>query len=154
MGADSIAASGPMTCPLPAPYTALVVPCVSLGLPLRKPAHAKEGALTEAEYDDWASQERSRVNAYLEGEGISSPSVEWPAFDMAPHFAIWAIESKQVPGKVGWWAFSGDCPTDYVSEDGGCHPRNALKLLLNKWTAYVAALKAGVQPEGIRFGAG
>jgi hypothetical protein len=110
--------------------------------------------LTEAEYDDWASQERSRVNAYLEGEGISSPNVEWPAFDIAPHFAIWAVESKQVPGSVGWWAFSGDCPTDYVSEDGSCHPRNALKLLLNKWTAYVVALKAGMQPEGIRFGTG
>lgn len=108
--------------------------------------------MTEEEYDAWASLERDRVNAYLELQGIASPNVEWPAFDMAPHFAIWAVESKKAPGLVGWWAFSGDCPTDYVSEDGTSHPRNALRLLLEKWATYVPALKAGEQPQGISFG--
>jgi hypothetical protein len=110
--------------------------------------------LTEDEYDAWAAQERGLVNAYLEREGIASPNVEWPAFDVAPHFAIWAVESKLAPGSVGWWAFSGDCPTDHVSDDGHSHPRNALRLLLEKWRAYVPALKAGQQPRGVSFGDG
>ena len=110
--------------------------------------------MDEAEYEQWVTGERRRVKAYLEGQGIVSPNVEWPAFDVPPHFAIWAVESQRVPGKVGWWAFSGDCPTDYVSEDGNCHPRNALKLLLERWRAYVPPLKAGTQPAGVRFGDG
>jgi len=110
--------------------------------------------LTDEEYDAWVSLERSRVKAYLEREGISSPNIEWPAFDVAPRFAIWAVESKKAPGWVGWWAFSGDCPTDYVSEDGSSHPRNALRLLLEKWGAYVPALKEGRKPDGISFGEG
>ncbi len=79
------------------------------------------------EFDQWVDQERSRVECYLETQGIASPSVgPWPAFEVFPHFAIWAVESKRQAGKIGWWAFSGDCPTDFVTEDGKCHPRNAL----------------------------
>jgi hypothetical protein len=110
--------------------------------------------LTDDEYDDWVTVERRRVKAYLEGQGISSPNIEWPAFDVAPHFAVWAVESKSHPGKLGWWAFSGDMPTDYVSEDGNCHPRNALKLLVERWRAYISALNAGSQPEGVTLETG
>lgn len=110
--------------------------------------------MTDDEYDAWVESERPAVKQYLERQGISSPNIEWPAFDVPPHFAIWAVESKGAPGNVGWWAFSGDCPTDYVSEDGNSHPRNALKLLLDRWGAYVPELKGGKQPSGIHFGNG
>lgn len=108
--------------------------------------------MTDDEYEHWAGQERERVKLYLESEGIQSPNVQWPAFDVPPYFAIWAVESKRSPGKVGWWAFSGDCPTDYVSEDGSCHPRNALKRLLQQWQSYLPELDAGRQPAGARIG--
>jgi hypothetical protein len=32
-----------------------------------------------------------------------------------PYLAIWAIRSKANPDAVGWWAVSGDVPTDYVA---------------------------------------
>ncbi len=110
--------------------------------------------MNDTEYEQWVTGERRRVKDYLEGQGLASPNVGWPAFDVPPYFAIWAVESQRVPGKVGWWAFSGDCPTDYVSEDGTCHPRDALKLLLERWRTYVPSLKAGRQPAGVRFGDG
>ena len=82
--------------------------------------------------ENWVNSERNKVKEYLEREGIKNVNIgEWPAFEVNPYFAIWAIESKKAPGKIGWWAFSGDCPTDYISEGGKCHPRNALKNLLN-----------------------
>jgi hypothetical protein len=110
--------------------------------------------MSDEEYDSWVSKQRDRVNAYLESQGIPSPDVQWPAFDVPPHFAIWAVESKKAPGKVGWWAFSGDCPTDYVSEDGNCHPRSALKTLLDRWTRHASDWGAGRQAEGVRIGSG
>jgi hypothetical protein len=114
-----------------------------------------ENPVTDEEYERWVGEQRTGVETYLDNQGINSPNVgPWPAFEMAPHFAIWAVESKKQQGKIGWWAFSGDCPIDYVSEDGKCHPRNALKLLLARWTEYIPAMKAGNQPPGATFGDG
>lgn len=101
----------------------------------------------------WVKSERKKVKEYLEKEGIENPNIgECPAFEVNPYFAIWAIESKKSPEKIGWWAFSGDCPTDYVSEDGKCNPRNALENLINKWKEYVPSLKSGKQPKDVNFG--
>jgi len=109
--------------------------------------------LSDAEYEDWVRRERARVEEYLTTQGIPNPGVgPWPAFDVAPYFAIWAVESKKVAGKIGWWAFSGDCPTDYISEDGQCHPRSALRRLLETWREAFPYLKRGEQPPSVRFG--
>ena len=109
-------------------------------------------AMDEAEFKSWVDKQRADVERYLTRHGIINPNVgPWPAFEVAPYFAIWAVESQKTPGKIGWWAFSGDCPTDYVSEDGKCHPRNALKILLNNWSSWVPALKQGKQPSNTRF---
>ena len=100
--------------------------------------------LNDSEFEEWVTQQRTYVEEYLSAQGIAEPKVgPWPAFEMAPAFAIWAVESKKVAGKIGWWAFSGDCPTDYVSEDGHCHPRKALQRLIDQWRSSVSFLKYG-----------
>lgn len=109
--------------------------------------------MNETELQTWVAKNRRIVFYYLQSQGIENPNVaEWPAFEVAPHFGIWAIESKKTEGKIGWWAFSGDCPTDYVIEDGTCHPRSALKNLLVSWESYIPDMKKGRQPTGIKFG--
>ena len=109
--------------------------------------------MDDEEFREWVAAQRTLVELYLTKHGIDNPSVgPWPAFEVAPHFAIWAVESKEVGGKIGWWAFSGDCPTDYVSEDGAFHPRNALSTLLENWRSYVPHLKQGQQPPSLHFG--
>ena len=111
--------------------------------------------MTDDELEIWVGKQQSDVTAYLRQQGIESPNVgPWPAFEMAPHFAIWAVESKIEAGRVGWWAFSGDCPTDYVSEDGNCHPRNSLRLLLERWRNCIPCMKAGIQPPNMKLGDG
>ena len=112
-------------------------------------------SLDDGEFEAWVVAQRRRVEDYLRAQGIQDPKVgPWPAFEVAPVFAIWAVESKKISGKIGWWAFSGDCPTDYVSEDGQCHPRSALRRLLERWRSYVPFLKCGQQPPGLTFGPG
>ena len=107
------------------------------------------------ELERWVEEVRDDVYAYLEGQGIQKPNIdEWPAFEVAPYFSIWAIESQRNPGKIGWWAFSGDCPTDYVSEDGECHPRAALKTLIENWQGYILHMKQGIQPPKTKIGKG
>lgn len=88
-------------------------------------------AMTDGEAKNWNQKYRGIASRYLEKQGLDNPQIGgFPAFDMAPHFAIWCVESKRFPGKIGWWVFAGDCPTDYVTEKGECHPREALKNLL------------------------
>ena len=111
--------------------------------------------MDDKDFSKWNSSLRAEIISYLEGQGIDAPSVgEWPAFEIAPKFGIWCIESKKVAGKIGWWAFAGDCPTDYVSEDGQCHPRAALTNLVARWSGCIPHMKAGNQPPNMKFGDG
>lgn len=111
--------------------------------------------MTHDEFAAWNRFMRERVISYLEGQGIDSPQVgDWPAFEVAPKFGIWCVESKKQEGKIGWWVFAGDCPTDYVSEDGQCHPRAALANLVKRWRGCIPHMKDGRQPPDINFGDG
>ena len=107
------------------------------------------------ELEAWVARELEKVTYYLEKESIESPNVgEWPAFEVAPYFAIWAVESKSAPGHVGWWAFSGDIPTDYVTKSGETHPRNGLKDLLITWRSYIPKFKNNETYPGVKLGSG
>ncbi len=111
--------------------------------------------MTEEEFAKWNMDRRRDVISYLESQGIDSPQIgDWPAFDVAPYFGIWCVESKKEKGRIGWWAFAGDCPTDYVSEDGDCHPRSALRTLVSNWKRCIPYMKSGKQAPDIKFGDG
>lgn len=111
--------------------------------------------MNDEDFTDWNRSMRAQAIAYLEREGIENPQVGvWPAFDVAPKFGIWCVESQQRKGKIGWWVFAGDCPTDYVAEDGRCHPRAALTNLVDRWADCIPYMKSGRQPPGVRFGDG
>jgi len=111
--------------------------------------------MDDLELERWVEEVRENICLYLEGQGIKKPNVaEWPAFEVSPYFSIWAIESQKTPGQIGWWAFSGDCPSDYVSEDGSCHPRAALKTLIKNWEGYILYMRQGIQPPQTSIGKG
>ncbi|WP_083850757.1 DUF4826 family protein [Novosphingobium sp. Rr 2-17] len=50
-----------------------------------------------------------------------------------PYVAVWAIESVINPGCVGWWAVSGDLPTDYTGCGPERHPREGLRDIAARW---------------------
>jgi Domain of unknown function (DUF4826) len=78
--------------------------------------------------EQWCAERRAEVTAYLQRERVDHGRVgEWPAWHVAPYVSIWAIESKQRPGWVGWWAICGDLPTDYVSAETIKEPRDAVR---------------------------
>ena len=59
------------------------------------------------------------------------------------HLAIWAIESFAAPGSVGWWAISGDAPTDYVSFHDADHPRDAMRHFSRQWAVVSSFMLRG-----------
>lgn len=115
------------------------------------------------DYDDpkveeaWCDEQREVVRRYLAGQkGLVHGEVgEWPAWHAAPYFAIWAVESHVNPGRIGWWAVSGDVPTDYISAsevEPPQHPRKAMKVVAQKWGALAEDMAEGRQGEDYWIG--
>ena len=110
----------------------------------------------ELEYEKeaaWVASEREKVISYLVTQKCAHAGVgEWPAFHIDPYIALWAIQSPSHPGRIGWWAISGDCPTDYMSSASGYHPREALRYFSSEWLAASEAMKRGEPYEGVKIG--
>lgn len=122
-------------------------------LRIRRLIHVMCHPMNEREFENWVMQQREQVIQYLQAQNVIHNGVgNWPAFEIAPHFAIWAIQSKITNGKVGWWAFSGDIPTDYISGLNISDPRQALGHLLKTWQEYLPNLKQGLNPLGVQIG--
>lgn len=93
-----------------------------------------EDEIHQPNEDAWVTEQRGAVLRYLEREGIQHGEVsEWPAWHLLPYLAVWAIESFAAPGRVGWWAISGDVPTDYVSFSDANHPREVMRHFARQW---------------------
>jgi type II secretory pathway component PulL len=89
---------------------------------------------TDEEDAAWYAMQRQKVLNYLAEQGFVHLNIgEWPAWHVAPIVSVWAVESVKQPGWVGWWAISGDCPTDYVTCGGERNPRQALRDLGRRW---------------------
>jgi len=102
------------------------------------------------DYDDpkveerWCSERRSDVAAYLTAERVTHGRIgEWPAWHLAPHVSIWAIESHAKPGWVGWWVICGDLPTDIVSSASVKHPREAMLAFATRWRSAAELMASG-----------
>ncbi len=118
--------------------------------------------MDEPDYDDpefeerWCKQQNARVENYLRSQGVEHGRVgEWPAWHVVPYVAVWAIESRVRPGSIGWWAISGDLPTDYVTAadlEPPQHPRKAAQAFADRCLKLVDAWSKGLDYEGIQIG--
>jgi hypothetical protein len=72
--------------------------------------------ITDSEDAAWAADQRKTVEAYLWTQGCDHAGVSLePRWYLSPYLAVWAVRSKVNPDMVGWWAISGDVPTDYMT---------------------------------------
>lgn len=98
----------------------------------------------------WCGTQRAQVLAYLFDEGFQSANIgEWPAWHVAPIISVWAVESVERPGSVGWWVVSGDFPTDYTACSGERDPRQALRDIGNRWQKAAAHWTGGQAADGL-----
>lgn len=104
----------------------------------------------------WCFEQRENVADYLRSQSLNHGRIgEWPAWHAAPCVAIWAIESLARPESIGWWAISGDLPTDYISSadvTAPQHPRKAVRVFGQKWLEIVDAWRDGREVENCQLG--
>lgn len=105
--------------------------------------------MTTPDYDDpdqeaeWCGLMRAEASRYLVERAVPHGEVgEWPAFRLAPHVAVFAIEHAQQKGFVGHWVVCGDVPTDGVAADGIGDARSALRAFALRWQSDCSAARA------------
>lgn len=100
-----------------------------------------------ADCDDarWAAAQRRLVEGYLQSQGCDHAGVSIePRWHLSPYLAVWAVRSKSNPGLVGWWAISGDVPTDYLPASRDLRSTaDVLSAFSAVWSNATAAMSRG-----------
>jgi len=101
----------------------------------------------------WIRAQRADVIAYLTRESVHHRGVsQEPLWFVYPYVAVWSVESQATPHVIGWWAISGDLPTDYVSGHDAHDPRSVLAHFARKWGEASAAMLSGQPHPEITIG--
>lgn len=102
----------------------------------------------------WVAKQRQTVIDYLAAQRCDHNGVSLePRWFVSPYVALWAVRSKANPDRVGWWAISGDLPTDYLS--AAAHLRSSGDVLIafaDQWRAAAEQMQDGKQMEEYTVG--
>jgi hypothetical protein len=110
-------------------------------------------------YDDpdvqarWITKQRKLVIEYLNREGVCHGGIpDKPDWFLVPYLAIWRVLSLKATGMAGWWAISGDVPTDYISSGGIADPRSAMFKFSENWFELSQYMIRGLPHPGVKIG--
>ncbi len=105
------------------------------------------------EEERWLSAQRAVVEEYLERQRVKHRGVaRFPSFHLWPHVSLWAVQSFRNPGTAGWWAISGDVPTDFIEREREAAPREALREFSERWRDIANHMRRGMPHPQIAFG--
>lgn len=103
--------------------------------------------------EHWLRVQREELQAYLGGEGVVhggiAPEPDWYEPDV---LAIWSVQSGATPERRGWWAVTGDVPTDFLSASDAADARTALAQIAARWQAAAVRMAEGCEPDGFSIG--
>lgn len=102
----------------------------------------------------WVAEQRQIVIEYLAKEGCehNGVSVE-PRWFVSPYVALWAVRSKSHSDGVGWWAISGDLPTDYLTASNDLRTSgDVLIAFAQEWRVAAERMKRGEHPDDVVIG--
>ena len=110
-------------------------------------------------YDDpevearWLVEQRGNVQRYLGVQGVQHGGVApQAAWFVAPDVSVWTVESVAMPGAIGWWAISGDLPTDYLSGHDATDAKSALAAFSSRWRKVARYMLRGEAHPTIKIG--
>jgi hypothetical protein len=111
------------------------------------------------DYDDpqlearWLVEQRGNVQRYLEEQGVLHGSAAFEAeWSVARYVSVWTVRSIAAPDTIGWWAISGDLPTDYLTGQDAADARSALAAFASRWRNVAGYMLRGERHPTIRIG--
>ncbi|MGN6368860.1 MAG: DUF4826 family protein [Phycisphaerae bacterium] len=101
----------------------------------------------------WVQAQRSMLISYLATQNVDHAGVSLePRWFVSPYIAIWAVRSKVDPDRIGWWAISGDVPTDHVACTTERDDADVLLTFARRWKTATAEMAQGNFPVGYKIG--
>jgi hypothetical protein len=101
----------------------------------------------------WVARQREIVTDYLASHRCEHSGVSLePRWFVSPYAAVWAVRSKANPDRVGWWAISGDFPTDYMTAAGQRSTGDVLIAFADQWQAAAERMDHGEHLDGYVVG--
>ncbi len=102
---------------------------------------------------NWIADERNKVTEYLNQKRIIHSGVfDEPAWYVAPLVAIWPVFSLESPADVGWWAISGDVPTDHISANDVPDAKAAMSEFSKRWLELSEYMLRGEPHPDVQMG--
>jgi hypothetical protein len=88
--------------------------------------------MDELSAEMWADQQFSDAQSYLTQRDIRTTGILTLAWLAAPYLVLWTARST-TSGLLPVWVVSGQVPTDYVLEKAIQTPRDAIRVLGERW---------------------
>jgi Domain of unknown function (DUF4826) len=119
-----------------------------------KPVDSDEKpTITDPEEAAWTASQRTRVIDYLTSERCEHGGVSFePRWFLSPYIAIWAIRSNASSDRIGWWAISGDVPTDYITCTHENDDADVLLSFARVWKSAAAYMANGMWAPNHQIG--
>ena len=109
--------------------------------------------IDDADDAAWVAAQRQVVVDYLGGQRLEHGGVSLePRWFVAPYLAVWAVRSLVNPDEVGWWAVSGDVPTDYMTRGREQDAADVLIAFAVQWREAARLMALGQHPENCTIG--
>jgi Domain of unknown function (DUF4826) len=103
----------------------------------------------------WVADQRRVVVEYLARQRVEHGGVSLePRWFFRPYLAVWAVRSTANPEYVGWWAVSGDVPTDYLTHATEQNAGDVLLAFSARWQQAAELMAVGCWPEDWVIGDG
>jgi hypothetical protein len=110
-------------------------------------------SITDPDEAKWIASHRELVMRYLTSQRVEHNGVSLePRWFLSPYVAVWAIRSRNNPERVGWWAISGDVPTDYMTCGSEQNSADILLAFAARWRDAAKHMARGEQPDGFTIG--
>jgi hypothetical protein len=92
----------------------------------------------------WIVEQRNRVLEYLASQKVQHAGVSLePRWFLSPYVAVWAVRSNTHADRIGWWAISGDVPTDYMTCTTERSASDVLLSFSRQWKTLAAEMAVG-----------
>lgn len=88
--------------------------------------------MDELDAEMWADRQFSNAQSYLTRRDIRTTGILTLAWLAAPYLVLWTARST-TDGLLPVWVVSGQIPTDYVLEKTIQTPRDAIRVLGERW---------------------
>jgi len=101
----------------------------------------------------WIAEQRDRVLEYLASQKVQHAGVSLePRWFLSPYVAVWAVRSNTHADRIGWWAISGDLPTDYVTCTTERSNSDVLLSFSRQWKTLAAEMAVGKRSPHYHIG--